>query len=603
MDITITVKDVNGKVIPGVEVEYWRPNAVLPIDTQTTNANGIVTIKLDTWTKGWYYTFKKSTEVCPFKLAYEDVAFLPMEYNVVLSPAILYFRLYKYNEDEKTEELYKQSIKVEPYRYNYGRMTAETAISSLRIANDGYYYIDLRNIPSSSNSPIEYTSSYLFKITANSLTNYGSIFLLPDGFIKKRVVDWGGYPFKIEIPSGGNILPYQTMVFYPNTKRLTKADLKKCVVSNPHLMEDEKDESYCPTNITYSTIYNMIKDSNNRDNNYISGAEDINFYQNKTLTIVNSTSNACDVRYYVSAPGQIRRSALISPGASNTHYIYYSANAQVKAVSEDNNYVVSPSLQNTIMDGNKTITFTCKERTFTYIIEKIELILNTAAASPTEWAVAKIIGSWKNNEAPNALDNLKVAVTIYDPEANGYLSFKDTLPNCNSNDGTYQIVQNRKYNSIDNYESTSNGIVQTNGNSFYVVSIFFSSTNIYYQFKNNGYYSGDVFRPYVYPKPTNTPSQPGGGSSWGGGDYTVTVIPNGKSVECDLEDNRGNKKHKTITSDKTYNVQSLTVTGEGYWNYSSDSGTTDGPDADEYIIPIQKDSTGRKIKLELVQLW
>lgn len=601
MDITITVKDVNGKVIPGVEVEYWRPNTFPPIDTQTTNANGIVTIKRDTWTKGWYYTFKKSTEVCPFKLAYEDVAFLPMEYNVVLSPAILYFRLYKYNEDEKTEELYKQSIKVEPYRYNYGRMTAETAISSLGIKNDGYYYIDLRNIPSSSNSPIEYTSSYLFKITANSLTNYGSIFLLPDGFIKKRVVDWGGYPFKIEIPSGGNILPDQTMVFYPNTKRLTKADLKKCVVSNPHLMEDEKDESYCPTNITYSTIYNMIKDSNNRDNNYISGAEDINFYQNKTLTIVNSTSNACDVRYYVSAPGQIRRSALISPGASNTHYIYYSANAQVKAVSEDNNYVVSPGLQTITMNDNKTITFTCKERTFTYIIEKIELRLKTAAASPTEWAVAKIIGSWKKNEAPKALDNLEVAVTIYDPVNKGYLSFKDTFKQCTGT-GTDKLAHRHMYESIDRGQNTDNDIVWENGNSFYVVSIFFSSTNIYYQFKNNGYYSGGVFRPYVYPEPTNTPSQPGGGSSWGGGQYTVHVNPNNKSVECNLEDNRRNKKHETITSEKTYNVEQLTVVGEGLWKYSStESGVIGSPDSDIFNIPNLQDPAGKHIELTLVQ--
>lgn len=602
MNITITVKDVNGKVIPGVEVKYRSPNIFPPIDTQTTNANGVVTIKNDTWTDGWYYTFEKSTVVCPFKLAYEDDSILPMEYNIVLSPAILYFKLYKYNEDTKTEELYKQPIKVEPYRYANGNMTAETAISSLRIENDGYYYIDLRNIPSSSNSPIEYTSSYLFKITANSLTNYGSIFLLPNGFIKKRVVDWGAYPFKIEIPSGGNILPNQTMVFYPNTKRLTKAELKKCVVSNPHLMEDEKDESYCPTNITYSTIYNMIKDSNNRDNNYISGAEDINFYQNKTLTITNSTSNACNVRYYVSAPGKTRRSTLISPGASITHNIYYSANAQVKAVSEDNNYVVSPSLQTTTMNDKKTITFTCKERTFTYIIEKIELNGDTNDSGGfSGWVSARIVGSWKNNESPSTVNNLEVAVTVYDPISRGYFSFKDTLSNCTIG-STTKIKPGYKYNSIDDNELLKD-VEWENGNSFYVVSIFFSSTNIYYQFKNNEYYSSGIFYPYVHPKPTNTPSQPGGGSSWGGGDYTVTVIPNGKSVECDLEDNRGNKKQETITSSKIYNVQSLIVTGSGCWKYSSDSGITDGPDADGYLIPITIDPTGRKINLELVQEW
>ena len=600
MTLQITVKDINGSPIQGVEVKYWRPRSFIAIDTQITNANGVVTIKNDTWTDGWYYTFEKSTEVCPFKLAYENITILPIEYNVVLSPAILYFRLYKYNEDIKTEELYKQPIKVEPYRYNSnsGTLTAETAINSLSRDSDAYYYIDLRNCSSFDNIPIGYTNLYLFKITANGLTGYGPIFLLPNGFINKKITNWDGAYYEISITE--NTLPNQTMVFYPNTKRLTKADLKKCVVSNPHLMEDRKDETYCPTNITYSTIYNMIKDSNNRDNNYISGAEDINFYQNKTLTIANSTSNTCTIRCYINAPGRRGQFSTLAPGASKTYNIYYSANAQVKAVSEDDNYVISPSLQTTTMNDNKTITVRCKERTFTYIIEKIELILNTAAGVPTEWAIAKITGSWKNNEAPNTLDTLKVAVTICDPEVNGYLSFKDTLPNCNN--GTYQIVQNRKCNSIDSYETTGNGIVHTNGNSFYVVSIFFSSTNIYYQFKNNGYYSGGVFRPYVYPKPTNTPSQPGGGSSWGGGQYTVHVNPNNKSVECDLEDNRGNKKHETITLGKTYNVEQLTVVGEGLWKYSStESGVIGSPDSDTFNIPNPLDPAGRHIELTLVQ--
>lgn len=599
MALQITVKDINGSPIQGVEVKYSALFGLNEIETKITNLSGIVTLTtFDKWRSGYVLDFKKSGYVS-YRYSYAEHKQLPTgNLDIALSPAILYFKLYKYNEDTKIEELYKQTIKVEPYRYSNGRMTAETAISSLSRDSDGYYYIDLRE--HSVSHLIEYTSSYLFKITANSLTNYGSIFLLPDGFIKKEITDWDTFFFGIKI--NGNTLPDQTMVFYPNTKRLTKAELRKCVVSNPHLMKDAKDDTYCPTNITYSTIYNMIKDSNNRDNNYISGVEDINFYQNKVLTVANSASNACEIKYYINAPGRIRRSASIATGASYTYNIYYSANAQIKAVSKDNNYVVSPSLQNTIMDGNKTITFTCKERTFTYIIEKIELILNTAAGVPTEWAIAKIIGSWKNNEAPNTLDNLEVAVTICDPEVNGYLSFKDTLPNCNN--GTYEIVQKRKCNSIDNYDTTDKGIVQTNGNSFYVVSVFFSKTNIYYQFKNNGYYSGGVFHPYVYPEPTNTPSNPGGGSSWGGGQYTVHVNPNGKSVECDLEDNRGNKKHETITQGKTYNVERLFVSGDGFWKYSStESGAIGSPDANTFFIPNQQDPDGKHIELELIQLW
>lgn len=602
MTLQITVKDISGNPIQGVEVKYWRPRSVIALDTQTTNASGIVTIKNDTWTDGWYYTFTKSTEVCPFKLAYEDVNILPMSYNVTLSPAILYFRLYKYNKDTKAEELYKQAIGVKPYRYLNGRMTVEPVISPLSINSDGYYYIDLRDY--SVSHPIEYTSSYLFKITANNLTDYGSIFLLPDGFIKKEITDWDSFPFKINIPSGGNTLPNLTMVFYPNTKRLTKAELRKCVVSNPHLMNDAKDDTYCPTNITYSTIYNMIKDFNNRDNNYVSGVEDINFYQNKVLTVTNSASNACDIKYYINAPGRIRRYNSISPGASNTYNIYYSANAQVKAVSKDNNYVVSSSLQSTIMDGNKTITFTCKERTFTYIIEKIILIGDTDTdGSFVEWYSAKIVGSWKNNDIPSTVNSLNIAVTVYDPVSRGYFSFKDLLSNCTSTDGTTQIEPGYKYNSINDSELLDDAMWE-NGNSFYVTHVFFSKTNIYYQFKNNGYYSGGVFRPYVDPEPTNAPVSPGTGSSWGGGQYTVHVNPNGKSVECDLEDNRGNKKHETITQGKTYNVEKLSVSGDGFWKYSStESGAIGSPDANTFFIPNQQDPNGKHIELELVQLW
>lgn len=594
MALIIHVTDYSGGNVEGVKVEYGHIRGDITIkETGTTDSSGNVRINNFNWVEGDFLSFKRKGYI-PYSYLYSDHPNSPTGgLTIELSLAILYFKLYKYNEDTKTEELYYHSIKLEPYRYSNGTMTAETAVDSLYRNEDGYYYIDLRNY--NAYSPIEYTNSFLFKITANdpNLTDYGSIFLLPNGFMKKKFANWD---FKI-VSITENTLPDQTMVFYPNTKRLTKADLKKCVVSNPHLMEDEKDESYCPTNITYSTIYNMIKGSNNRDNNYISGVEDVNFYQDKILNIANSASNTCNIKCYIDTPGLLAHSLTLAPGARETYETYYSANAQVKAVSQDNNYVVSPGLQTITMNDNKTITFTCKERTFTYIIEKIELRLKTAAASPT-----KIIGSWKKNEAPKALDNLEVAVTIYDPVNKGYLSFKDTFKQCTGT-GTDKLAHRYMYESIDRGQNTDNDIVWENGNSFYVVSIFFSSTNIYYQFKNNGYYSGGVFRPYVYPEPTNTPSQPGGGSSWGGGDYTVTVIPNGKSVECDLEDNRGNKTHKTITSDKTYNVQSLTVTGEGYWNYSSDSGTTDGPDADEYIIPFQKDSTGRKIKLELVQLW
>lgn len=572
--LTFTVKNIYGDPIQGASVEitpYMLQSGLG--GTKTTNAEGKASFEYHSIpTSSYTITFSKdgyNTKV------FKQPGKLPLDREFKLYEDIIKFSLYKYNENTHKEELYTGNIQVEQYTYKSGMVAAPSTINPISISNDGYYHIAYENV-----YPIVQTNTYLFKLTANDLTNYGSIFLLPNGFIAKQVTNWNATPYKIHIVY--NSLSDQRMVFYPNTKRLTKAELGKCVVSNLHLMEDGKDEAYCPTNITYHTIYNMVKKIDRADN-YISGAEDINFYQNKTLTIANDSSSKYPIQCYINAPGKTQmENRLIVPGGNIERKIYYSADVQVKAVSEDNNYVVSPSLQTITMNDNKTITFTCKERTFTYIIEKIELTLNTAAGVPTEWAIAKIIGSWKNNEAPNALNNLEVAVTIYDPEANGYLSFKDTLPNCNSNNGTYQIVQNRKYESIDNYESTANGIVQTNGNSFYVVSIFFSSTNIYHQFKNNGYYSGGVFRPYVYPEPTNTPSQPGGGSSWGGGDYYITfyvkdAIKN--SVYINFYDIDG--KNVTVNNVPTASKNCQTCAWEGNTTYdiqnSSGESIDNGP--------------------------
>ena len=592
MALQITVKDINGSPIQGVEVKYWRPNNFFAVDTQITNANGVVTIKNDTWTNGWYYTFMK-IGYDPLKYTYENHSILPgfVPLNIKLSESILYFKLYKYNENTHTEEPYTGSVRPKIIYYK----SSEIVPTQLPITPeiDGYYHL-------SGFGSVFATNVVLAELRPDDLTDYGSIFLMPNGFIKKEITNWESQPYAISITE--NTLPEQKMVFYPNTKRLTKAELRKCVVSNPHLMNDDENDTYCPTNITYSTIYNMIKDSNGRDENYISGVEDVNFYQDKTLTIQAPASLRQLSYCYIDCPGIIQfdgnKHTLLGGGGTCKIPVYYSSTVTVRAKTNGSDYTTAQ--HRIIMDGDKTLTLNIRLKTFTYVIEKIELILNTAAGVPTEWAIAKITGSWKNNEVPNTLDTLKVAVTVCDPEVNGYLSFKDTLPNCNN--GTYQIVQNRKCNSIDSYETTGNGIVHTNGNSFYVVSIFFSSTNIYYQFKNNGYYSGGVFRPYVYPEPTNTPSQPGGGSSWGGGQYTVHVNPNNKSVECDLEDNRGNKKHETITSEKTYNVEQLTVVGKGLWKYSStESGVIGSPDSDTFNIPNPQDPAGRHIELTLVQ--
>lgn len=530
MDITITVKDINGSPIQGVEVTYRRPNNLFAVDTQITNANGIVTIKNDTWTNGWYYTFKKSTEVCPFKLAYEDLAILPMEYNVVLSPAILYFKLYKYNEDTKTEELYKQSIKIEPYRYSNGYMTAETVISSLSRDDDGYYYIDLRD--HSVSHLIEYTSFYLFKITANNLTDYGSIFLLPNGFMKKEFANWDSKIVSIT----ENTLPDQTMVFYPNTKRLTKADLKKCVVSNPHLMEDEKDESYCPTNITYSTTYNMIKDSNNRDNNYISGVEDVNFYQNKILNIANSASNTCNIKCYIDTPGLLARSLTLTPGARATYNIYYSADARIHAVAQDGFSQIPNEPYKVNMNENKTITIEANSQSYDYIIDELKLEIdyceNTGEAYEEADSIGTLVmkGHWGTSIIPNG--NVAASFVFFDGVGYATAVF-ERLPDSSDDKGIgSDYVKNATiYANVDGSESSTSryGLNVTRKDNIKLMNRYFDN-NINLKYSSGGNYYEQAKYPItiLFSSGNCSDGDPGttNPDGWGGGDYYITFYIN-----------------------------------------------------------------------------
>ena len=588
MALQITVKDSSGNPIQGVEVKYWRPSADIALDTQTTNASGVVTIKNDTWTDGWYYTFMK-VGYDPLKYTYESHSLLPgFGLDINLRESILYFKLYKYNESTHMEEPYTGSVRPKIAFYKSSKIVPTQAPITPEI--DGYYHLAFNGVLA--------TNTVIAKLIPESLTDYGSIFLLPNGFIKKEITNWESQPYTISITE--NTLPSQRMVFYPNTKRLTKAELRKCVVSNPHLMKDEESDSYCPKNITYSTVYNMIKDSNDRDDNYISGVEDVNFYQDKTLTIHSPRNFTSIITCRIDCPGITQydstKHAMLGGGKIEIP-VYYSSTVIVNAKTNSPDYTTAR--HRIIMDEDKTLTLNIRLKTFTYVIEKISL-LGLGSGSSFAWKRAKIVGRWKD-ETPSTVNDLSIAVTIYDPVNKGYLSFEDTFTTCTGT-GTDNLAHRYMYDSIDHGQNTANDIVWENGKSFYVVSVFFSNTNIYYQFKNNEYYYSGVFRPHVVPEPTNAPQNPDSGSSWGGGQYTVHVNPNNKSVECDLEDNRGNKKHETITFGKTYNVEQLTVVGEGLWKYSStESGVIGSPDSDTFYIPNLLDPAGKHIELTLVQ--
>lgn len=531
MALQITVKDTNGSPIQGVEVKYSALHGLNEIETKTTDSSGIATLtSFDSWVSGYAISFKKSGYVS-YEYSHSEYTQRPTgNLDIVLSPAILYFKLYKYNEDTKTEELYKQSIKVEPYRFVNGTMYAGVVINSLSRDSDGYYYIDLRDSGPYTNIPICYTNLFLFKITANDLTNYGSIFLLPNGFIKKEITNWDAVAYEIKITE--NTLPNQTMVFYPNTKRLTKAELRKCVVSNPHLMEDGKSDTYCPTNITYSTIYNMIKDSNNRDNNYISGVEDINFYQNKTLTIVNSASNTCDIKCYVDVPGHYSRSFTLTPGTNKIHEIYYSADARIHAVAQDGFSQIPNEPYKVNMNENKTITIEVNTQSYDYIIDELKLGINYCENTGEAYEEGDTIGmlTMKGHWGTSIIPNGNVAASFVFFDGVGYATAVfERLPDSSDVNGIgSNYVKNATiYANADGSESSTShyGLNVTRKDNIELINRYFDNNiNLKYSSGGNYYEQANYPITILFSSGNCSDGDPGttNPDRWGGGDYYIT---------------------------------------------------------------------------------
>lgn len=585
MALIIHVTDYSGGNVEGVKVEYGHISGDITIkETGTTDSSGDVRINNFNWVEGDFLSFKRKGYI-PYSYLYSDHPNSPTGgLTIKLSLAILYFKLYKYNEDTKTEELYYHSIKLEPYRYSNGTMTAETAVDSLYRNEDGYYYIDLRNY--NAYSPIEYTNSFLFKITANdpNLTDYGSIFLLPNGFMKKKFANWD---FNI-VSITENTLPDQTMVFYPNTKRLTKADLKKCVVSNPHLMEDEKDESYCPTNLTYSTIYNMIKDSNNRDNNYISGAEDINFYQNKTLTIVNSANNACDIKYYIDTPGLLARSLTLTPGAHATYKIYYSADARIHAVAQDGFSQIPNEPYKVNMNENKTITIEANSQSYDYIIDELKLEIdyceNTGEAYEDADSIGTLVmkGHWGTSIIPNG--NVAASFVFFDGVGYATAVF-ERLPDSSDDKGIgSNYVKNATiYANADGSESSTSryGLNVTRKDNIKLINRYFDN-NINLKYSSGGNYYEQAKYPItiLFSSGNCSDGDPGttNPDGWGGGDYYISFYINNAIMDS--------------TYINFYDIAENNVAVNGVPTASKNCQTCDWSGNNEYDI---QDSNGNSI--------
>lgn len=588
MDITITVKDIYGDPIQGATVKRSPINDFGEISI--TNALGQASVYFDGVPTSSYTITISKEGYNTQKITHPSG--LPLDREYTLYQDIIKFKLYKYNISTHAEELYTGAIKVKRYPYESGRLGSGTKVDSLSIGEDNYYHVTFETTSSIQQVyPIQQLNCYLFEITANDLTDYGSIFLLPNGFIKKEITNWDDV-YKISITE--NTLPNQTMVFYPNTKRLTKEELKKCVVSNPHLMNDAKDDTYCPTNITYSTIYNMIKDSNNRDNNYISGVEDINFYQNKTLTI----NSNIPIKISIDAPGYAKppRNNAVSPTSPFSTGIYYSADAKIKASVVDSDYELTNNERSISMSTDQTVTFEGKMKPYTFVITKIGLLtsVNCHTGVFDEMQGCSLEGHWKKGVTPSSAitSDLWIAVSITDPINGGFVSFSDDVNGLIEGNLTEPLTDT-KYEDFSHTISTGGSMNWLNKDDFIVACVFLSDPNIYLEFEANSYYINNAFHPAVT---SDCPESGGGsgttpGTSWAGGKYYVTITPNNNNVRVNAVDKNRNEREFNIAATRTISADSMTISGSGTWAYKSDK--QQATDVDTLNIPYNNDTSSK----------
>lgn len=577
--LTFTVKNIYGDPIQGVSVEITPHMLQSGLGgAKTTNAEGKATFEYNSPpTSRYTITFSKdgyNTKVL------EQPSGLPLDREFKLYEDIIKFKLYKYNENAHTEELYTGNISVEQYTYDSGRVTAPSTINPISISNDGYYHIAYEDV-----YPIVQTNTYLFKLTANDLTNYGSIFLLPNGFIKKEITNWGSQPYAISITE--NTLPEQKMVFYPNTKRLTKAELRMCVVSNPHLMEDGESDSYCPTNITYSTIYNMIKDSNNRDNNYISGVEDINFYQNKTLTIVNSASNTCDIKCYVDMPGHYSRSFTLTPGANKIHEIYYSADARIHAVAQYGFSQIPNEPYKVNMNENKTITIEADSQSYDYIIDELRLEIdyceNTGEAYEDADSIGTLVmkGHWGTSIAPNG--NVTASFVFFDGVGYATAVFEQLPDNSDVNGiGSSYIKNAIIYANADGSESSTShyGLNVTRKDNIKLINRYFDNNiNLKYSSGGNYYEQANYPITILFNSGNCSSGDPGttNPDEWVGGDYNITFYINNDimdSTYINFYDRDGNNVAVNGIPTASKNCQTCDWSGNNEYDIQDSNGNS-----------------------------
>ena len=324
---------------------------------------------------------------------------------------------------------------------------------------------------------------------------YSPIYLYPYGFIEFTVKNRHTTPYTITT-TGLNRLQYQDLCFYPTAKRLTKAELRKAIVSTPHYLKDGgMPDSYCPTQALYNgeNAYFMQQAGIHYDNDgYVCGAMNVGPYLH-TMLYVSSPNN--DILYDNYGPGAAKQLNSRSDGITHP---YKSAEVKITAEAYDSNKFIEDDDSQNILNGVKSpfnimentgINFTVADKTFTYGLGKMELELTWCSengnVNEDRDANVAIAGFWMG-DTPSWADNVAIKFVLTD--GYGYASINcSPLPQGKARFTLRNAVMYNSYADGDETE-TLYGLNYNHVDNLRIAKYYMSRRGFYPQYNVQGNY-------------------------------------------------------------------------------------------------------------------
>ena len=337
---------------------------------------------------------------------------------------IIKFKLKYYDTTTHQEKPFTSTVLVKAYStYEFNDKPVQLGANIFDPDSSGYYTIT--NVESlTADADLLLHAYYSIEPTEYPYqARYAPIYLYPYGFIEFTVKNRNTAPYTITT-TGLNRLEYQDLCFYPITKRLTKAELRKAIVSTPHYLNDGgMPDSYCPTQALYNgeNAYFMQQAGFHYDNDaYICGAMNVGPYLHTTLYVDSRNGNVLYDNY---GPGAAKQ--LNSYSDKMTHP-YKSAEVRITAEAYDSNKFIEDDDSQNILNGVKSpfnimettgISFTIADKTFTYGLGKMELELTWCSengnVNEDETAEVAIAGFWEGTP-PSWANNAAIKFVLTD---------------------------------------------------------------------------------------------------------------------------------------------------------------------------------------------